>query len=144
NKFLAKLASDLGKPDGFVVIAPERVREILDPLPITRIWGVGAKAEKRLRRLGLDTIGQLAALPETQIVDALGESGRQMWQLAHGQDDRSVVPDEEAKSVSTETTFPRDIGDRGVLRGWLLELAEELGRRLRGQHLRARTIELKA
>jgi DNA polymerase-4 len=143
NKFLAKLASDLGKPDGFVVIEPERVREILAPLPLSRIWGVGAKAEKRLRQLGLSTIGELAAMPEHILLSVFGESGRHMWQLAHGQDDRTVVPDEEAKSVSTETTFPKDIGDRDVLRGWLLELVEQLGQRLRSHGLRARTIELK-
>jgi DNA polymerase IV len=143
NNYLAKLASDLGKPDGFVVIEPERTHEILAPLPVSRIWGVGKKAEKRLKDMGIDTIGQVAAMPEAVFVQAFGESGRHMWRLAHGQDDRSVIPDEDAKSVSTETTFPRDIGDRDVLRGWLLELVEQLGRRLRLQQLRARTIELK-
>jgi DNA polymerase-4 len=143
NKFLAKLATDLGKPDGLVIVEPDRVDEVLAPLPVGRLWGVGAKGEKRLHSLGLHTIGQLAALPEKAVVDQLGEAGRHIWQLAHGWDDRPVVPDEEAKSVSTETTFARDIDDREVLRGWLLELVEQLGIRLRQHGLCTRTIDLK-
>jgi DNA polymerase-4 len=143
NKFLAKLGSDLGKPDGFVVIEPERVADVLAPLPVGRLWGVGAKGEKRLHALGLHTIGQLAALPEQVLSDHFGEAGCHLWRLAHGLDDRSVVPDEDAKSVSTETTFARDIGDRVVLRAWLLDLVEHLGQRLRRLPARARTIELK-
>jgi DNA polymerase-4 len=144
NKFLAKLATDLGKPDGLVVIEPARVRDVLDPLPVARLWGVGAKAEKRLHALGVRTIGQLAALPERVLADHFGEFGRHLHQLAHGRDDRAVVPDEQARSVSTETTFARDVGDREALRGWLLELAEHLGQRVRRLGVRARTVELKA
>jgi DNA polymerase-4 len=143
NKFLAKLASDLSKPDGLLVIEPQRVREVLDPLPVGRLWGVGKKGEKRLERLGLRTIGQVAALPEQVLVDHFGEAGRHLGRLAHGLDGRPVVPDSEAQSISTETTFSRDIGNRAVLRGWLLGLVEQLGRRLRHQALRARTIDLK-
>src|SRR5439155_7141135 len=143
NKFLAKLASDLKKPDGLVVIEPTQVEAILAPLPVGRIWGVGAKGEKRLHALGIRTIGQLAALPEQVLVDHFGDNGRHLWRLARGIDDRQVVPDEEAKSISTETTFARDIGDRDVLRSWLLDLVEHLGRRLRRVGVHARTIELK-
>src|SRR5262249_50102614 len=100
NKFLAKLASDHGKPDGCVVLPPDRVQEFLAPLPVSRIWGVGAKGAARLRALGVHTIGQLAALPEQVLSDHFGEVGRHVWQLAHGQDDRAVVPDREAKSIS--------------------------------------------
>ena len=143
NKFLAKLASDHGKPDGFVVLPPERVTEFLTPLPVGRIWGVGAKGEKRLHALGIRTIGQLAALPERILTDHFGKAGRQMWQLAHGQDDRLVVPDREAKSISTETTFAQDIGDRDILRVYLLDLVDHLASRLRHEGLHGRTIELK-
>jgi DNA polymerase-4 len=143
NKFLAKLGSELGKPDGLVVIEPARAQEVLAPLPVGRLWGVGAKGEKRLHLLGLRTVGQLAALSERTVLDALGESGRCLWLLAHGIDDRRVEPDAESKSVSTETTFPRDVGDREVLRSWLLELVEQLGERLRRAGARARTVELK-
>ena len=144
NKFLAKLATELGKPDGLFVIEPDRVAAVLGPLPVTRIWGVGAKGEKRLHALGLRTIGQLAALSEKVVADSLGEGGRQLWRLAHGRDDRVVVPDEAAKSVSVETTFARDVGDRDALRGCLLELVEQLGERMRRVGVRGRTIELKA
>jgi DNA polymerase-4 len=143
NKFLAKLASDHGKPDGLVVVPPAKVTEFLAPLPVGRLWGVGARAEKRLHLLGLRTVGQLAALPERLLVEHFGALGRHVWQLAHGQDDRAVVPDREAKSVSTETTFSRDIADREVLRVWLLELVDQLAGRLRQHGLRARTVELK-
>jgi DNA polymerase-4 len=144
NKFLAKLASDLRKPDALVVITPEQVQDILHPLPVSRLWGVGAKGAKRLHALGIRTFGQLAALPEKVLVSHWGEAGRHLWHMAHGRDDRPVVPDENAKSVSTETTFARDIGSRAVLRSWLLELVDHLGQRLRHSGVRARTIEVKA
>jgi DNA polymerase-4 len=143
NKFLAKLASDHGKPNGFVVLPPERIPEFLAPLPVGRLWGVGAKGEKRLHALGLHTVGQLAALPEEVLVSHFGAAGRHVWQLARGHDERSVVPDREAKSISTETTFAQDIGDRQVLRVWLLDLVDHLCGRLRHHGLRARTVELK-
>jgi DNA polymerase-4 len=143
NKFLAKLASDLGKPDGFVVLPPERVLGFPAPLPVGRLWGVGAKGEKRLHALGVHTVGQLAALPERVLVDQFGATGRHLWQLAQGQDDRAVVPDREAKSISTETTFAHDVGDRDVLRVCLLDLVDRLGGWLRREGVRGRTLELK-
>jgi DNA polymerase-4 len=143
NKFLAKLASDHGKPDGLVVVPADGVAAFLTPLPVGRIWGVGAKGEKRLRALGIDTVGQLAAFPERVLIDHFGEMGRHVWLLANGRDERSVVPDREAKSLSTETTFAQDIGDRRVLRAWLLGLVDELAGRLRSEGVRARTVELK-
>jgi DNA polymerase-4 len=143
NKFLAKLASDHGKPDGLVVVPPDRVAEFLAPLPVGRLWGVGARAEQRLQALGVRTVGQLAALPEAALAGPFGEAGRHAWQLAHGRDDRAVVPDREAKSLSTETTFPQDVGEREVLRAWLLDLVDHLGGRLRQEGVRARTVELK-
>src|SRR5262249_55538234 len=144
NKFLAKLASDSSKPDGLLVIAPDAVSAFLAPLPVNRIWGVGKKGEKRLHELGIATIAQLAATPVQNLIDHFGEGGRHVWELAQGRDDRPVVPHREAKSVSTETTFPRDIGDRAVLRSVLLELVEMLSQRLRDLGIRGRTIELKA
>jgi DNA polymerase IV len=143
NKFLAKLASDLRKPDGLFVIEPDQVHKVLEPLPVGRLWGVGKKGEKRLQALGLNTIGQLAALPEQVLLDHFGEAGRQLWLLARGHDERAVVSDAEAKSLSTETTFARDIGNRNILRSCLLELVEHLGVRLRQHAVRARTIDLK-
>jgi DNA polymerase-4 len=143
NKFLAKLAGDLGKPDGLRVVEPGQERAFLDPLPVGRLWGVGKKGEKRLHNLGLHTVAQLAALAEDVLASHLGEVGRHLWRLAHGLDDRPVVPDEEARSLSTETTFPRDVGDRAVLRAWLLDLVDHLSRRVRRRGVRGRTVELK-
>jgi DNA polymerase-4 len=143
NKFLAKLASDHGKPDGLVVVPADKVAEFLAPLPVGRLWGVGAKGEKRLHTLGLRTVGQIAASSETALVSHFGELGRHLWQLAHGMDDRAVVPDRQAKSISTETTFAADLSDREALQAWLLDLVEQLAARLRSQGLQARTIELK-
>ena len=104
---------------------------------------MGKKGEKRLHALGLHTMGQLAALPEKTLIDHFGDVGRQLWNLAHGQDTRVVAPDREAKSISTETTFASDIKDRHVLRTWLLDLVDHLASRLRHQGIRAGTIELK-
>jgi len=143
NKYLAKLASDVGKPDGYIVLLPEKVVEFLSPLPISRIWGVGEKSEKRLHEMGIRTIGQIATMPEKLLNDRFGEMGRHIWQLANGQDDRTVVPDREAKSVSTGTTFAQDIGDRGILRVWLLDLVDHLASRLRHEEIWARTTDLK-
>jgi DNA polymerase-4 len=143
NKFLAKLASDHGKPNGLVVLPPGEVTAFLAPLPVGRIWGVGARGEKRLHALGVRTIGQLAGLAEQLLVDHFGAAGRHMAQLARGQDDRVVVPDRDAKSISTETTFEHDLADRDVLRTWLLDLVDHLAGRLRHNGVRARTIELK-
>jgi DNA polymerase-4 len=144
NKFLAKLASDHGKPDGLVVVPVRQVAEFLAPLSVGRLWGVGAQGEKRLHALGVRTIGQLAALPERVLVDHFGKTGRHLWELAHGRDERAVTPDREAKSISTETTFPEDVGDREALRAWLLDLVDELAGRLRQEGVLARTVELKA
>jgi DNA polymerase-4 len=143
NKFLAKLASDVKKPDGFVVVESEHVTEFLTPLPIDRLWGVGGRAAQRFHDLGVFTIGQLAKLPEQVLIDHFGDSGQHFWQLAHGMDDRPVVPDSAAKSISNETTFARDIGDRDILRSWLLELTGQVVVRLRAVESRARTVELK-
>jgi DNA polymerase-4 len=143
NKFLAKLASDHSKPDGLVVVPLDGVAAFLDRLPVARMWGVGTKGERRLHALGVRTIGQLAVLPEKVLTAHFGVAGRQIGELAHGRDDRAVIPDREAKSISTETTFAEDIDDRRVLRAWLLDLVDHLAGRLRRQGVRARTVELK-
>ncbi len=144
NKFLAKLASDLSKPDGLLSVDPSSVAAFLDPLPVERIWGVGKKGAKRLHNLGLLTIGQLARTPAQCLIEQFGEAGRLFSELAQGHDDRPVVPDREAKSVSSETTFSRDIGDRSILRSVLLDLVDLIARRIRDLGMRCRTVEVKA
>jgi DNA polymerase-4 len=143
NKFLAKLASDYGKPDGFVIIEEKDIARFLAPLPVSRIWGVGPKGERRLHALGLRTMGEVAALPEETLSGHFGETGRHLWRLANGIDERSVIPDREAKSISTETTFETDIGDHDLLARWLMDLVDHLATRVRHSGLRARTVTLK-
>jgi DNA polymerase-4 len=143
NKFVAKLASDFDKPDGFIVIGPEHVQDFLGPLPISRLWGVGKSTDRVLTELGISTIAQLWALPQKTLEQRLGEWGHHFWRLAHGVDNRPVVSDREAKSISHETTFERDISDVDILKSVLLELTEQVAHRLRGHQRRARTVEIK-
>ena len=143
NKFLAKIASDLRKPDGFVVVEQGEVQEFLDPLPVGRIWGVGKVTGKVFDRLGIRTIGELRQLSMDSLQQLFGSSGEHYWRLSHGLDERKVVPDREAKSISHETTFAEDIANRDELQAWLVELVEQVARRLRRHELKGRTVELK-
>ncbi len=143
NKFLAKVASDLDKPDGFTVVAPDKVQAFLDPLPLTRLWGVGKATDATLRGLGLVTIADLRRQGEAFLLSRFGKSGQHLWQLAHGIDPRPVVPEREAKSISHETTFETDVRDRNVLHDCLLQLTEAVAVRLRAEGRKARTIFLK-
>ena len=144
NKFLAKLASDLEKPDGLVVIRPEDAEKILAPLPVSRIFGVGKKTEARLAAMGFRTIGQLAAADRRKLSAALGERmAAQLIALAHGQDDRPVEPIRAAQSIGREETFEKDLRSREEAERALLSLSEEVGWRLRREGLSARTITLK-
>lgn len=143
TKFVAKIASDLRKPDGFVVVNPEEVQGFLDPLPVGRLWGVGQVTGRTFARLGIRTIGQLRQLPMPTVQQLFGPAGEHYWRLAQGLDERRVVPDREAKSISHETTFAEDIADGELLRAWLVELVEQVARRLRRHGLQGRTVELK-
>lgn len=143
NKFLAKIASDLDKPDGLVVVEADRIQEFLAPLPVGRLWGVGRVTNRTLDQLGIATIGQLGQLPVEELRRHFGQSGEHLWQLANGIDNRAVVPDRDAKSISHETTFPADIDDADVLRSWLLDLTEQVARRLRQHKLRGRIVQIK-
>lgn len=143
NKFLAKLASDMDKPDGLTVIEPDRVHEVLDPLPIGRMWGVGPAAEKRLHRLGIRTFAQLRGLEPETLRSVLGSWGERIWHLARGEDDRPVIPDHEAKSVGHETTFFENLTEPEQVRAVLLRLTEDTARRLRRKGRRAHTVTCK-
>lgn len=143
NKFLAKIASDLQKPDGLVVVDSERIQEFLDPLPVGRLWGVGKVTGGGFDRFGVKTIGDLRRLDPEVLATQFGGQGEHFRKLAQGIDDRSVVPDREAKSISHETTFATDISDPEALRAWLLELTEHVARRMRRQKRRGRTVNLK-
>jgi DNA polymerase-4 len=142
-KFAAKLASDHGKPDGLVVVEPAGLTPFLEPLPIERLWGVGTKTAPRLHALGIRTMGDLAAREPGWVRDRLGDHGLQLQALARGRDDRPVVPDAAARSISSEMTFATDIHDRARLRALLADQAQRVGARLRRAGLAGRTIALK-
>ena len=120
NKFLAKIASDLRKPDGLVEIPSEQVQDFLRELPISRLWGVGKATEEVLQRMGILRVGQLAAYPMEAIERKLGKFGRELVALARGEDDRPVIPESEAKSISQEETFTPDLTDRETMKKVLL------------------------
>lgn len=143
NKYVAKIASDLEKPDGLTVVNPDDVIDFLAPLSINRVWGVGPKTGKKFHKLGVLTIGQLQKLSLDALTTQLGSNAEHFHRLAHGIDSRPVVPDRVAKSVSHEHTFPVDIHDDEILKAWLLELADSVGRRLRGKNIFSKTIQLK-
>ncbi len=143
NKFLAKVASDTSKPDGFLIINAAEAQAFLDQLPVSKLWGVGKVGNRRLQKLGIHTIGEMRASPRPWLNDMLGSWGEQLWELAHGVDDSPVVPDHKAKSISHETTFAEDITDVEALRGWLLDLTRQVAARLRRNHLRGRTVHVK-
>jgi DNA polymerase-4 len=142
-KMVAKIASGRAKPDGLCEVRPEGVRGFLDPLPVRCIWGVGAVAEQRLVAAGFDTLGDLARAEVGRLRDRLGEWGLEMARLARGQDVREIEPYRDAISYSEENTFAGDISDREVLERTILTHAESVARRLRRDHVRARTVVLK-
>src|SRR5512142_1777955 len=142
-KMAAKIASDLGKPDGLVEVPEGRVAEFLAPLPVGRLWGVGKVTEAALRELGIATIGDLAATPEAVLASRVGSHGRELRALALGDDRREVVPDEEAKSIGAEETFEEDLRGAEALLPRLLEQCGRVARRLRGAGARGRTVTLK-
>lgn len=143
NKYLAKLASDLEKPDGFTVISHEGVAERIAPLPVTRIWGVGPSLAERFHRRGVRTIGDLQRVPEALLVKSFGEGGRRLHRLAFGLDDRPVVPDSRAKSLGQECTFEDDLTDFDEVRRVLLDQTDQVARRLRRHGLLARGAAIK-
>jgi nucleotidyltransferase/DNA polymerase involved in DNA repair len=143
NKFLAKLASDLKKPDGLMVITEANKVEMLAPLPVSKIWGVGKVTEKRLHEVGLHTIGDLQRLPFDELRDRFGDTAEHLHALAMGKDDREVVTDEESKSISSEHTFDVDTTDLDQIKKCLLEQCEEVGLRLRQEKVAVRTVQLK-
>jgi DNA polymerase-4 len=142
-KMAAKIASDLGKPDGLVVVPPGETAPFLAPLPVSRLWGVGRVTEAALRRMGIATVGALAAFPEQVLVERLGSQGTHLRALARGDDPRPVVPDEEARSIGAEDTFERDLRGAAALLPQLLDQSVRVARRLREAGRRGRVVTLK-
>ena len=144
NKFLAKLASDLEKPDGLVVIRPEDIQNILWPLPVSRIWGVGKKTEARLLQLGYRCIGDIAKARPELLPRQVGERlANHLVELANGRDDRPVEVPREAQSLGKETTFEEDLHSGEEAEHHLLSLASQVGWRLRRSGKKAQTVQIR-
>ncbi len=143
NKFIAKVASDLEKPDGLVVVAPGGEADFLAPLPVSRLWGAGRVTTADLESMGIRTIGQLAAIPPSHLQSRFGRGGAVLSALAHGVDERAVEPFAPPKSMGAEETFERDHRDGERLRATLRAQAERVARELRAQGYAGRTVTLK-
>jgi DNA polymerase-4 len=143
NKFLAKLASDAGKPRGFVHVPRDGVRSFLDPMPVSRMWGIGKQTLPKIQKLGILTIGQLRKADPVVLRKALGNRTEHFLSLARGEDEREVVASRPDKSLSREVTFDRDISKRGELLAELQRQVESVTGRLRARGLVARTIQIK-
>lgn len=143
NKFLAKLASDLEKPDGFVIIPETQIRQILDPLPVSKIWGIGKVTAKKLDSMGIHRVEQLRTAPRYQLTMVFGNQTDDILLLAQGIDNRDVQPHTQAKSISAEETFATDIREPDVLLAVLIHQIEEVSQRLRADKLQCRTLTLK-
>jgi DNA polymerase-4 len=143
NKFVAKVASDLRKPDGLVVVERGGEAEFLAPLPVSRLWGVGRVTGADLEAMGIRTIGQLALMPAANLRARFGKHGPDLLALAHGLDDRAVEPDARPKSMGAEETFERDTRDVELLRATLRGQSERVARELRAEGYAGRTVTLK-
>jgi DNA polymerase-4 len=144
NKFLAKLASARGKPDGLLVVRADAVEEFLHPLPVTALWGVGEQTGRELQRLGLKTVADIAGISRRTLERAVGDAlGSHLHELAHGRDDRSVVPHEAARSVGSEETFSHDLDATIDILREILRLSDRTAERVRTKGLCGRTVTLK-
>ncbi len=144
SKFVAKVASDLDKPDGLVVVAPGTERDLLRPMHVTVIPGVGPATAERLRRAGIQTVADLEAVSEDELVRLVGRAhGTGLFHLARAEDDRVVEPERETKSVSVEGTYETDLTDRRLMEGLLTRQAAEVAARLRKHGLSGRTVTIK-
>jgi DNA polymerase-4 len=143
NKFLAKIASDLDKPRGFAALDQDEAREMLADKPVGFIFGVGPATQERLIQRGFRTIADLQRADELELMKQFSTEGRRLWRLARGVDDRRVVPDRGAKTISSETTFEKDIRDFATLEKLLWKLSEKVSARLKNGDLSGLTITLK-
>ena len=143
NKFVAKIASDIDKPNGFVVIEENEVQQFLDPLPVKRIWGVGKKMEAQLNNYGISTIKDLRSQSEGWLIERFGKQGDHIYRLANGQDKRDVISDAKAKSISSENTFAEDISNKETLITYLSYLTEQVTTRLREKDRKGKTVKIK-
>jgi DNA polymerase-4 len=143
NKLVAKVASDRDKPGGLTVVRPGEEANFLAPLPVRVLWGVGPVTAQKLAQMGVETVGDLAKLPEKELRAHFGRHGVDMARRAQGIDERPVVTEHEPKSVSQERTFARDLQDAAALKRQLWQLSQSVGRRLKRAELAAGTVAVK-
>jgi DNA polymerase-4 len=144
NKLLAKIASDMNKPDGLTVILAEDVLLILKPLHVRKLWGIGPKTEKYLKDMGIETVGELASLSMDRLVDSFGSSyGNYLYHASRGIDDSPMITEWEPKSMSRETTFQKDIANWQFIAKTLADLTREVVTDMKESSLKARTITIK-
>jgi DNA polymerase-4 len=143
TKYVAKVASDFRKPDGLTVVPPADVLDFLHPLPVRRLWGVGPRAAEALEQLGLRTIGDVYRTSLAELEAALGSLGTHVWSLSHGEDPRSVEPDQEAKSIGHEETLEYDVSGADGVRPILLRACDRVAERLRANQLGCEGVRVK-
>ena len=143
NKFLAKIATNLGKPDGFYIIPSKDIQKILYPLPVSSLWGIGKKTEELLKKSGIYLVEQLAQMPDSILENLLGKNGKKIKLLAQGIDESPVTPPSKAKSIGKETTFGTNITEKAVLIKELLKISQLVGYTARKKGYKGRTITLK-
>ena len=143
NKLVAKIASDFGKPDGLVIVRPDEVRSLLDPMPIRRLFGLGAKTAPKVEALGIRTLGELRQASPARLRPIFGRYTERVQQRAAGIDNRPVVPDRDEKQISAEETFDTDIADHARLRAEIVRLADKACARLRARQLSAGCVTVK-
>lgn len=143
NKFLAKVASGMQKPDGLVIVRDNDKESFLANLPVGKIWGVGKVTQRELQQMGIYTIRQLGELSFSELQKTFGRIGARLYNLSHGIDRTPVLTDRKIKSVSSETTFPHDISERKILEKTLYELSVKVSKTLRNKGLGAKSIQLK-
>ena len=143
NKFLAKLAGALEKPDGLTIVPDDQVQAFLDPLPVAKLWGVGKAARATLAASGVATIADLRALPAATLRAHFGKRSERLLELAHGIDERAVITDRRARSISHETTFATDVKDADFLRARMFELTEQVAHRARNNQQCGRCVQVK-
>jgi len=143
SKLVAKIASDMNKPDGLTIVPPDRVISFLSKLPVGKVPGIGEKSIERLKKIGVEFVGDLRKFPDGELANRFGKFGEWLEQIAYGVDDSPVEPYREPRSISAERTLPKDTSDLEILKRELLELSEKVGRRIRSEGFRCRTVVLK-
>ena len=144
NKLLAKMASDMQKPDGLTILTAEDIKSKIGPLPVRKLWGVGPKTEATLKSLGIETIGALASMPLDHLTEHLGASyGEYLYEASRGIDESPLITHWEPKSISRETTFEEDVSDRQVIASTLIDLARDVVESLKEDGYKGRTVTIK-